>query len=130
LIHQSLKVLIWICWIYEQHDDKTNIVRLHLRSLIRIHAAFCMLTNPNTSRETDSEQHGSWSVCTDAQAGLDPCWSQTHYGGFVMAWLKLYRINIDICTVVTVRVDLVAPVGEGLNLEHKSVPINMRIRGK
>jgi hypothetical protein len=25
----------------------------------------------------------------DAQAGLDPCWSQTHYVGFVMTWLIL-----------------------------------------
>jgi hypothetical protein len=25
----------------------------------------------------------------DAQAGLDPCWSQTHYVGFVMRRLKL-----------------------------------------
>jgi hypothetical protein len=23
----------------------------------------------------------------DAQAGLDPCWSLTHYVGFVMTWL-------------------------------------------
>jgi hypothetical protein len=22
------------------------------------------------------------------QAGLDPCWSQTHYVGFVMTWLN------------------------------------------
>jgi hypothetical protein len=47
----------------------------------------CMLTNPITSRETDSEQHESWSDCTDALAGLDPCWSQTHYDDFVVTWL-------------------------------------------
>jgi hypothetical protein len=40
--------------------------------------------NPITSRETDSEQHGSLSDCADAQAGLDPCWSQTHYVGLVV----------------------------------------------
>jgi hypothetical protein len=34
-----------------------------------------------------SEQHGSWSDCADAQAGLDPCWLQTHYVGFVMTRL-------------------------------------------
>jgi hypothetical protein len=39
-----------------------------------------------------SEQHGSWSDCADAQAGLDPCWSQTHYAGFVMTRL-IYNIN-------------------------------------
>jgi hypothetical protein len=41
-----------------------------------------------TSRETDIEQHGSWSDCVDVQAGLDPCWSQTHYIGFFMTRLK------------------------------------------
>jgi hypothetical protein len=35
-----------------------------------------------------SEQHGSWSDCADAQAGLDPCWSKTHYVGFVVKRLK------------------------------------------
>jgi hypothetical protein len=47
----------------------------------------CSLTNPITSRETESEQHGSWSDFAEAQAGLDPCWSQTHYVGFVMTRL-------------------------------------------
>jgi hypothetical protein len=41
--------------------------------------------------ELVSEQHGSWSDCADAQAGLDPCWSQTHYVGFVMARLISYK---------------------------------------
>jgi hypothetical protein len=47
----------------------------------------CSLTNPITSRETDSEQYGSWSDCTDGQADLKTCWSQTHYVGFVMTRL-------------------------------------------
>jgi hypothetical protein len=34
-----------------------------------------------------SEQHGSWSDYADAQAGLDPCWSKTHYVGFVVTRL-------------------------------------------
>jgi hypothetical protein len=46
-----------------------------------------------TSQETDSKQHGSWSDCADAQAGLDPCWSQTHYVGFVMTQLKYIFID-------------------------------------
>jgi hypothetical protein len=58
----------------------------------------CSLTNPITSRETDSEQHGSWSDCADAQAGLDLCWSDTHYVGFVMARLKWW------CCIHLVRV--------------------------
>jgi hypothetical protein len=66
----------------------------HPRSLIRIHAVrFQTLLQVDkliaNSRQTDSEQHGSWSNCAGAQAGLDPCWSQTHYVSFVMARLKL-----------------------------------------
>jgi esterase/lipase len=29
----------------------------------------------------------------DAQSGLDPCWSQTHYAGFVVTQL-IYQISI------------------------------------
>jgi hypothetical protein len=36
------------------------------------------------------EQHGSWSECADAQADLDPCWSQTYYVGFVVTRLKWF----------------------------------------
>jgi hypothetical protein len=37
--------------------------------------------------------------CADAQAGLDPCWSQTHYVGFVVTRLnfilfKLHQYSI------------------------------------
>jgi hypothetical protein len=49
----------------------------------------CSLTNPFTSRENNSEQHGSGSDCADTQAGLDPCWSQTHFVGFVVTRLIL-----------------------------------------
>jgi hypothetical protein len=49
----------------------------YLRSLIRTIAV-----RLPTIRETHSKQHGSWSDCADAQAGLDLCWSQTHYVGF------------------------------------------------
>jgi hypothetical protein len=31
------------------------------------------------------------AAAADAQSGLDPCWSQTHYVGFVMA-----RLNYEI----------------------------------
>jgi hypothetical protein len=39
-----------------------------------------------------SKHHGSWSECADAQAGLDPCWSQTHYVGFVVTRL-IYSVS-------------------------------------
>jgi hypothetical protein len=35
----------------------------------------------------------SLRIRTDAQAGLDPCWSQTHYVGFVMAQLISFLIS-------------------------------------
>jgi hypothetical protein len=43
----------------------------------------CSLTNPITSRETDSNR----------QAGLDQRWSQTHYVGFVMMRLKCVKLQ-------------------------------------
>jgi hypothetical protein len=52
-------------------------------------------TSLRISSETDSEQHGSWTDCADAQAGLDPCWSRTHYVGFVMTQLKFHWHNND-----------------------------------
>jgi hypothetical protein len=42
--------------------------------------ACASLTNPMTSNSMDPDQ--------TAQAGRDPCWSQTHYVVFVMARLK------------------------------------------
>jgi hypothetical protein len=57
----------------------------HPRILIRINAF--RLPTLITSRETDSERHGPLSDCADAEAGLDPCWSQTNYFGFVVTRL-------------------------------------------
>jgi hypothetical protein len=48
-------------------------------------------TDPIRSKETASKQHGSWSDCAEAQAGLDPCWSQTHDVGFVVTRLICFR---------------------------------------
>jgi hypothetical protein len=74
----------------------------------------CSLTNSITSRETDSEQHGSWSDFADAQAGMDPCWSQTHYIGFchdmahfMSPWISLetylsakrFKITLPVCSL-------------------------------
>jgi hypothetical protein len=84
--------------IYEPCHDKTNIMRLRpacIQTSLRVRAVWsgsmlficCSLTNSITNTETDSEQHGSWPDCADAQAGLDPCWLQTHYVGFVMTRL-------------------------------------------
>jgi hypothetical protein len=81
----------------EPRHDKTNIMGLRptwiqTRLRMRIGAVWSgsmlFAYNSLTSRETDREQHGFWSDCGDAQADLDPCWSQTHYVGFVMTWLK------------------------------------------
>jgi hypothetical protein len=64
--------------INEPLHNKTNIVGLR---------PTCSLSVSLLVIELVSEQHGSWSDCADAQAGLDPCWSQTHYVGFVMTRL-------------------------------------------
>jgi hypothetical protein len=60
----------------------------------------CSLTNPITSSETDSEQHGSWSHCADAQAGLDPCWSQTlcwfcHNAAIIYIYFRATTDSVD-----------------------------------
>jgi hypothetical protein len=56
----------------------------HPRGLIRIHAVRYLLLYLLIGFV--SEQHGSSDQT--AQAGLDPCWSQTHYVGFVVTQLK------------------------------------------
>jgi hypothetical protein len=43
--------------------------------------------------DPDQPEH-SRTVCGDAQAGLDPCWLQTHYVGFVVTWLKFIKVNL------------------------------------
>jgi hypothetical protein len=50
----------------------------HPRSLIRIHAV---------SLPTLLQVEKLIANSMDAQAGLDPCWSQTHYVGFVVTRL-------------------------------------------
>jgi hypothetical protein len=56
----------------------------HPRSLIRIHAVrlpTLFQVEKLIAYIMDPDQ------TADAQAGLDPCWSQTHYVGFVMTRL-------------------------------------------
>jgi hypothetical protein len=68
----------------------------HPRSLIRIHA----VRLPNLLQ---LEEHGTRSDCADAQAGLDPCWSQSHYVGFVVTWLKYWKCvhwDQEHCTII------------------------------
>jgi hypothetical protein len=55
----------------------------HPRSLVRIHAVrlqTLLQVGKLTANSMDPDQ--------TAQAGLDPCWSQTNYVGFVMTRLK------------------------------------------
>jgi hypothetical protein len=51
----------------------------HPRSLIRIHAV---------RLQTLLQVEKMIANSADAQAGLDPCWSQTHNVGFVVTRLK------------------------------------------
>jgi hypothetical protein len=55
----------------------------HPRSLIKIHAV-CLPTLLQVKKLIAN----SMDPDQTAQAGLDPCWSQTHYVGFVMTRLK------------------------------------------
>jgi hypothetical protein len=82
-------ILIWSTSRQNHHNAFATSMNIdqpaHPLSLIRIHAV--RLPTLVTSSETDCEHHGSWSDYADAQAGLDRCWSQSHYVGFVMARL-------------------------------------------
>jgi hypothetical protein len=49
--------------------------------------------------------YGSWSDCATAQAGLDPCWSQTHYVGFVVTMLQ-WNVN-DISSILVSSICLI-----------------------
>jgi hypothetical protein len=81
--------------VFEPRNDKTNIMGLWpawIQTSLLIRAVWLgsMLFAISYLLVIGfvSEQHGSWSDCVDATAGLDPCWLQTHYVGFVMAQLN------------------------------------------
>jgi hypothetical protein len=92
--------------IFEPGHDKTNIMGLRpawIQTRLRICAVwsgsmlFAYQLYYNLCRETNSEKHGPWSDCADAQTGLDPCWSQTHHVGFIVTrliWLMLLCLKL------------------------------------
>jgi hypothetical protein len=84
------KTLMWTLWMgtkwmtitYEPLHDKTNITSLRaawIQTSLRIRAVW---SGPMLFAISFS----TWNR-VGAQAGLDPCWSQTHYVGFVVTWL-------------------------------------------
>jgi hypothetical protein len=81
LVVISINFEVWNCRLFSNWAASQQ---NHPSRLITDQDPCCSLTNSFTSRETDGEQHGSWSDCTDAQAGLDPGWSL----GFVMTRLN------------------------------------------
>jgi hypothetical protein len=80
------------------HSDSLSIMTFllfsHRRSLQSDQDPCCSLSVSLLEIEMVSEQHGSWSDCTDAQSGLDPCWSQTHFVGFVVTRLIFRLVNV------------------------------------
>jgi hypothetical protein len=102
--------------IIEPRHDKTNVVGLRpewilTRLPIRTVWSGSMLFTykPYTSRETDSKQHWSWSDCAEAQAGLDPCLSQTHCVGFLLTRFNIItkqeKINISFLSDMLLKKD-------------------------
>jgi hypothetical protein len=55
--------------------------------LIRIHAVAISFS---TCKKIGKQTTWSWSDCADAQACLDPCWSQTLYVDFAVTRLKWF----------------------------------------
>jgi hypothetical protein len=93
LNHQ--RIIIWAASWQNQHNGFATSMDpdqpAHPPSLIRIHAVrLPTLLQVETLRA--NTLHGSWSDCVDAQAGLDPCWSQTHYVGFVVTRLIILSL--------------------------------------
>jgi hypothetical protein len=79
-----IEIIIILCWIkirlHEPHHDKTNIVRLC------IHAAW------SGSMLFAYQLYYKWkNWCA---TGLDPCWLQMHYDGFVVTRLT-YILKVD-----------------------------------
>jgi hypothetical protein len=75
--------------IFEPRHDKTNVMRLRpawIQTSLPISAVWLgsMLFAISYSICNRVCKRGSWSDWVDAQAGLDPCWLQTYYVGFVM----------------------------------------------
>jgi hypothetical protein len=63
----------------------------HPRSLIRINAVrlqTLLQVEKLITNSMDPDQ-----TARNVQAGLDPCWSQTHYVGFVMTRLICHYMN-------------------------------------
>jgi hypothetical protein len=96
-------------WWKEPRHDKTNIVRLWpawMQTSMRIRAVWSGSILFTISFSTCNRVGKPWSDCADAQAGLDPCWSQTHYVGFVMTRLKCFdrrEVNISFSFSLSIR---------------------------
>jgi hypothetical protein len=96
----------WIpLYIFELRHDKTNIMCLQpawIQTSLLIRAVWSGFMLVAISFPTCSNIVGqrlaSWS-CVDVQAGLDPCWPQTHYVGFVMSRLIYWWGKWVICLI-------------------------------
>jgi hypothetical protein len=85
---------------YEPRHDKTNIMGLRqawIQTSLRIRTVWSgsMLFAISVSTCYRVCKRTAWILIRlrEAQAGLDPCWSQTHYVGFVIGRL-IYSIVI------------------------------------
>jgi hypothetical protein len=103
--HLGLSAFAIISWAFEHNCGLFYITKIIWAvSWQNQHNAFATCMDPDQSAQSDqdpccslsvsllviefvSKQHVSWSDCADAQAGLDTCWLQTHYVGFVVTWL-------------------------------------------
>jgi hypothetical protein len=80
-------ILIWNIWAAPWQNEHNGESRSACASAQFDQDPCCSLSVSLLIIGFVSEQHGFWSDCADAQACLDPCWSQTHYVGFVTARL-------------------------------------------
>jgi hypothetical protein len=96
---------IWAASWQNQHNGFATSMdpdQLSIRAVSVWSGSMLFAISLSTCNRLISKQHVSWSDCAAAQAGLDPCWSQTHFVGFVVTRLiyccfcflfSLYFIN-------------------------------------
>ena len=103
-LNLSKSILSWMFKLTELPHDKTNKMACapsedsdqpgHPPSLIRVFTARMKkawgLIYPSRA------QRRLWSDWADAQADLCLCWTHSHFVGFVMRWLLLFKVLSDI----------------------------------
>ena len=113
---------VFLC-INEPRYDKTNKVTVHpAKTLIRVFAVRSMSSwGPKVS---SCGQQRLWSDWADAKADPSLRWVHSHYGGFVMLWLKCGTLSLNYNQVPTLSVFLKVLINGWLTSRKGFLPTN------